>query len=348
MLSTLSPPAPIRPLADSSSLLKKGGKVFDDDPFEGHLKDLREALERLGETPSRRFSRTIEVRPDRDRSSLPSLRGNGASSSQKIQGLDYTESSLDYASALQREYDEENRRLEEERLALQYDAQEIFDCNICFDNLPLEDVAFIPECDHLACRDCLRQHILTTLHDHRFPVLCPLCTDGETKTSLPETLILDIGISEEDFLIWEELQMSTFSILMHCRRCQKDAFVDRIDYQESSTIRCPLPECEHKWCKSCSQTIDTAAGGPEHSCDGTSELDHLMKQRGWKYCPGCKTPVQQDGGCNHMRCIAPGCNSHFCYVCGQMIVRSVLRNEIQNAIMDHYSRCVLFEVPPEV
>ncbi|KAK0505262.1 hypothetical protein EDD18DRAFT_330207 [Armillaria luteobubalina] len=182
MLSTLSPLAPIRPLTDSSSPLKRGSKAFDDDPFEEHLKDLREAFERLGETP-RYFSRTIEVRPDRDRSSLPSLRGNAASSSQKIEGLDYTESSLDYASALQREYDEENRRLEQERLALQFDAQEIFDCGICFDNLPLEDAAFIPECDHVACRDCLRRHILTTLHDHRFPILCPLCTNGETKTS---------------------------------------------------------------------------------------------------------------------------------------------------------------------
>ncbi|PBK95367.1 hypothetical protein ARMGADRAFT_926243 [Armillaria gallica] len=351
MLSTLSPPTlatPIRSLTGSSNLLKRGGKAPDNDPFEGHLKDLREALERLGETPPRRFSRTIEVRPNWDRPSLPSFQGNAASSSHKVRGLDYTESSLEYASALQREYDEEDRRLEEERLALQDDAQEFFDCGICFDNLPMEDVAFIPECDHLACRDCLRQHILTTLHDHRFPILCPLCMDGKTRTSLPETLILDIGISEKDFLIWDELQMSAFSILMHCRRCQNGAFVDGIDYQQCSIITCPLPECENKWCKSCSQTIDTTVGGPEHSCDGTSELDHLIKQRGWKYCPGCKTPVEQDGGCNHMMCISPGCNTHFCYVCGQIIVRSVIRNEIQNAITNHYSRCVLFEVPPEV
>ncbi|PBK79058.1 hypothetical protein ARMGADRAFT_1093503 [Armillaria gallica] len=220
MLSTLSPPTlatPIRSLTDSSNLLKEGGKVLDDDPFERHLKDLREALERLGETPPRRFSRTIEVRSDWDRPSLPSFQGNAASSSHKVERLDYTKSSLEYASALQREYDEEDRRLEEERLALQYDAQEVFDCGICFDNLPMEDVAFIPECDHLACRDCLRQHILTTLHDHRFPIVCPLCTDG-TKSSLPETLILDIGISEKDFLIWEELQLSAVSILMYCRQ----------------------------------------------------------------------------------------------------------------------------------
>lgn len=101
--------------------------------------------------------------------------------------------------------------------------------------------------------------------------------------------------------------------------CQNSTFVDRTEYQESKIITCPLPGCSYTWCKSCSQAIDTVPGAPEHSCDGTSELDHLMKERGWKYCPGrclvpisrvsdliltyrtgCKTPVQKDGGCNHM------------------------------------------------
>jgi hypothetical protein len=46
------------------------------------------------------------------------------------------------------------------------------------------------------------------------------------------------------------------------------------------------------------------------------ELDHLMKEKGWKYCPGCKTPYQKAEGCNHMTCTSPGCNTQFCYACG--------------------------------
>ena len=72
------------------------------------------------------------------------------------------------------------------------------------------------------------------------------------------------------------------------------------------------------WCKLCQQSISQE--GPEHSCDGMAELDHLMKQRGWKYCPSkpriccrfhvatvllnffadCKTPIEKGTGCNHM------------------------------------------------
>src|SRR6266702_7871274 len=75
--------------------------------------------------------------------------------------------------------------------------------------------------------------------------------------------------------------------------------------------------CNHTWCKQRQQKI--GFGGPKHSCDGTLELDHLMKQQGWKYCPctpvlacchyhqpcspsflACKTPIQKVSGCNHM------------------------------------------------
>ena len=98
-------------------------------------------------------------------------------------------------------------------------------------------------------------------------------------------------------------------------RCQRSVHIDRQQYEESKMLVCPLPDCNHTWCKACQQSV--TLGGPPHSCDGTLELDHLMNQHGWKYCPsmsssygvtrlhllslaGCRTPVQKNGGCNHM------------------------------------------------
>ena len=66
-------------------------------------------------------------------------------------------------------------------------------------------------------------------------------------------------------------------------RCNRSAFVDREDYNDMPNIACPLPDCDYIWCKSCHGCIEI--GGPKHSCDGSSELDHLMKQQGWQYCP---------------------------------------------------------------
>jgi len=96
-------------------------------------------------------------------------------------------------------------------------------------------------------------------------------------------------------------------------------FVDRNEYQSTNTIACPLPMCNNVWCKNCQQI--TEVGGPQHSCDGSTELQDLMVRRGWRHCPGtktqvhiiptfrlrlmhsakgCRTPIQKDAGCNHM------------------------------------------------
>lgn len=77
-------------------------------------------------------------------------------------------------------------------------------------------------------------------------------------------------------------------LLSHVRivvgSCRETVFVDRDEYEAVDVITCPLPGCNHTWCKACSQTIED--GGPAHSCDGTAELDHLISEQGWKRCPG--------------------------------------------------------------
>jgi hypothetical protein len=61
-------------------------------------------------------------------------------------------------------------------------------------------------------------------------------------------------------------------------------FVDRQELQEAKIVTCPWPRCQYTWCKACQQAIEI--GGPQHSCDGSSELRHLMEQQGWQACPG--------------------------------------------------------------
>jgi hypothetical protein len=150
-------------------------------------------------------------------------------------------------------------------------------------------------------------------------------------------LAQSLGLTDEQSSLWTELEMVAFSILLHCQkyvrgvhspatcanivgnRCQRSMFVARDEHEKTDIILCPLLDCSHAWCKQCQQSIDD---GLEHSCDGTSELDLLMGQNGWKYCPSkpaspryhsrseiycnpplslaCKTPIRKKSGCNHM------------------------------------------------
>ena len=81
---------------------------------------------------------------------------------------------------------------------------------------------------------------------------------------------------------------------MFGNRCQRSMFVARDEHEKANIIVCPLPDCNHAWCKQCQQSIDFDRS--EHSCDDTSELDHLMDQMGRKYCP--RKPAR---ACCHLR-----------------------------------------------
>lgn len=260
-------------------------------------------------------------------------------------GLDSLSSAA--AFELQQSFDAEDLQLRYQMQTLAASLPHNFSCLICMEDQPVDNSVDL-KCNHSICRTCIRGHICSKIEEHRFPVLCPVCMT-EKNNRQPEAisglLVQQIGVDERQYAIWEEMELSQLSVLLHCRKCQRSVPVDKQEHDESHMLVCPLPDCNHIWCKACQQSF--VIGGPPHSCDGTSELDHLMKQRGWKYCPNCKTPVQRDGGCSHMTCISPACNTHFCYVCGKNIVRSALRSDIQTAVAAHYRVCKLFDYPGE-
>jgi len=135
---------------------------------------------------------------------------------------------------LQQQFDDEDSRLRREREALASVQQPIFTCAVCTDEF---SVARIPGCDHGFCRECLRTYAISKLEEHRFPILCPSCVADNTgkepgsKSSIlrcrrgienhlfeviNSSLAIDVGISKHYFQIFEELEMSSFSILLHC------------------------------------------------------------------------------------------------------------------------------------
>ncbi|KAI0751602.1 hypothetical protein C8Q80DRAFT_1268812 [Daedaleopsis nitida] len=247
------------------------------------------------------------------------------------------------AVQMQKDFDEENRQLERQFRQLQHTQPKVFDCGICMDSLPEDIVARVMPCGHLYCRPCLKSWVVSTIERHRYPIMCPTCAPDKARSDpseIDDFMIQGLGLTDKQYDIYSEMQLARVSTIIHCRKCLATVFVDKVEYQEASTIVCPLRGCGYAWCKACSQAIEI--GGPQHSCDGSSELSHLMQQHGWKHCPGCQTPAEKIDGCNHMTCMAPACNGHFCYLCGELIVQSVLRREIQSAVSRHYRRCTLF------
>lgn len=101
-------------------------------------------------------------------------------------------------------------------------------------------------------------------------------------------------------------------------------YVARDEYQENKVVICPLPTCTYRWCTACQQPVPL--GGPDHTCDTSTStnLDRMVREHGWKFCPGestifhstslinlhlcstgCKAPIQKESGCNHMTVSPP-------------------------------------------
>ncbi|KAF9054480.1 hypothetical protein BJ165DRAFT_1439171 [Panaeolus papilionaceus] len=244
---------------------------------------------------------------------------------------------------LQAMYDAEDSSLTSERRDLLHRYGTSFQCGICFDDHPNDYLCQIVACEtHKFCRECLTSYVKTTLGSRKYPIFCPSCAaEGIKEATVELDDIASLGLSAEELDVFQELQLAVHSILVHCRKCRESIFIDRQEYTTATTLYCPLPRCDHLWCKLCQQSIPIT--GPEHSCDGSSELKDLMKRKGWRHCPGCETPIQRESGCNHMTCLSPGCNAHFCYLCGMLITVAVSRSDIKNAVSSHYRCCQLFE-----
>jgi hypothetical protein len=256
--------------------------------------------------------------------------------------------SVALAHQLQREFNDENERLLRDKDHATDMAPPTFECVICMDHHPLEEIAVVEPCGHQYCRDTLRQYIITKLQENWFPVLCPICMSNEKNlkpSALTGALAEEVGLSEDEFAVWISFEIAPFAIRVECPKCKRPSRVDQHDYKLVSIVSCPRMNCDATWCKKCSQLITAIS---EHSCDGSKELDTLIQDQNWKRCPGCETPTSKEVGCNHMRCVVPGCNTHFCYECGAEIVKSVVREEIERSVEKHYRKaCTLFEVPDE-
>jgi len=210
--------------------------------------------------------------------------------SEVTENLTHSYSSDQLASMLQRQFDEEDRRLAAERAELQVVAaaekQRVFNCGMCMGTLPEESIARIEPCGHPFCRECVRELIVSQIESRRFPVLCPTCTVGpgssrpESIGKVTRNLVLEIGTTQEQYEKWIDMEMAEFLVLLQCRRCGQSGYFDKEGFNEARNLQCPAEDCAYAWCKKCQQEV--VPNGPEHSCDGSSAQKPPL-QRDWTF-----------------------------------------------------------------
>ena len=122
-------------------------------------------------------------------------------------------------------------------------AQRLFVCGICLEEMPDDSIARPDHCGHTFCRACLRGHVAVRINERRFPILCPSCTANQGNGNgvaggmyrermlihllsshimfpleVSQAVALDLGLTDEQYRIWTEMEMVTFSVRLSCRK----------------------------------------------------------------------------------------------------------------------------------
>ncbi|KAF8491334.1 hypothetical protein F5888DRAFT_1807494 [Russula emetica] len=200
--------------------------------------------------------------------------------SEVTENLTHSYSSDQLASMLQRQFDEEDRRLAAERAELQVVAaaekQRVFNCGMCMGTLPEESIARIEPCGHPFYRVTPLPSLMSNVYGGARQQ--PPRIDRELQVT--RNLVLEIGTTQEQYEKWIDMEMAEFLVLLQCRRCGQSGYFDKEGFNEARNLQCPAEDCAYAWCKKCQQEV--VPNGPEHSCDGSSAQKPPL-QRDWTF-----------------------------------------------------------------
>lgn len=192
-------------------------------------------------------------------------------------------------------------------------------CGICLDEI--SEFFILELCRHKFCNICLKEMVESSINN---AALLPLkCLTCETPLSLqdikeltrPEMLPVLYKRSLENHM-QKKKEIYRFCPSPDCGQILRLQAPNNQSKPLFKSISKPpkinCDACKRDFCSNCWK-LDH----PGINCE--SELGaETMKKLNLRACPKCKIVVQKIDGCNHMHCKKPyGCETHFCWVCGE-------------------------------
>ena len=194
------------------------------------------------------------------------------------------------------------------------DASEI-ECDICCLSHAPEQMTRV-ECGHVYCNSCWGQYITTKIVDDGVSTFhCP----GNCDTVLEDQEAFNLITHPAVKIKYQVLITNSF---VECNKilkwCPSPGCHRAVQVQFVS----PLPvtcHCGHVFCFTCTETWHEPVKCDMlkkwlKKCRDDSETLNWVKTN-TKCCPACDTPIEKNGGCNHMVCRSEGCKAEFCWTC---------------------------------
>ncbi|XP_023232981.1 ATP-dependent RNA helicase DEAH12, chloroplastic-like [Centruroides sculpturatus] len=193
-------------------------------------------------------------------------------------------------------------------------------------------------CGHQYCSDCIKSLILQRI----IPLMC--CKEKCGKELVIDDIQNILGNNEEemrkllDFSLREYVKQNNNKIRF-CPEADCKMIYNIPSINQNTVWTCPL--CYITICSLCGCKVHPGMSckmAEEMQKDSDYSLKVWMKQdpQNRKTCTACRSPIQKDGGCNHILCSK--CGSHMCWLCLQIFSNG-------NLVYEHLPICGRNQIP---
>ena len=189
------------------------------------------------------------------------------------------------------------------------------DCTVCF--CPIDGSVYRLEyCGHPYCSECIVGLIKNGISGNEYPICCaeencqhPLVWKDFNKKLGPEQR-QELVRSSTDGFVAKNSNMFKFCNSPDC------PVMYRIGYNEGAPYLCT--GCGVTICTRCHVQYHyglTCAMYKSKLRTSDYDLEAWVQEKpsNRALCPGCKAPIEKDGGCSHMHCVQ--CKIHICWWC---------------------------------
>ncbi|XP_055827109.1 E3 ubiquitin-protein ligase RSL1-like [Solanum dulcamara] len=195
----------------------------------------------------------------------------------------------------------------------------LFTCDICVDEKPINENFKIMGCSHSYCKECMAKYVGVKLQENVCRISCPVSgCNGKLEPYNCRSIL-----PKEVFDRWGDVLCEAMIMGLERFYCPfKDCSALLIDENSSDcvVIQSECPECRRLFCAKCKVGWHSGLVCEEFQKLNKDErekedlqLMQLAKGQAWQRCPQCRMYVARSDGCAQMVC---RCGCGFCYKCG--------------------------------
>jgi ariadne-1 len=180
------------------------------------------------------------------------------------------------------------------------------DCQVCYERMAASDAHNCPTCHGVFCVSCVRWYMEYKILEGEVSEKKLVCPAPQCMRALPHDFIQThvAPATYAKYLQYRENQQPGVRFCPRpgcCKKIQEPLF--------TTTRRACCAACGHESCMKCGEAFHLVA-----TCRRQEKRYGQWRTRSNVHkCPSCKSDIEKQGGCAHMRCFQ--CDAEFCWSC---------------------------------